>query len=81
MHVIELLPEFATGVDIEVVIAPLPEAARVRRLLRKRQRQLRLGSSFLAAKFSGNALFEDLDRLGGSRSGRFTDEQVEVVGH
>lgn len=81
VHVIQFLEQFFFTVDIEVVIAALPESLSPGQVIPKGQRELAWRAAPFAAKYPGNALLQHLDDFGRSGLGRFIDQQMDVLGH
>ena len=80
MHIVQLLLHLGARVDIEVVIAALPESAQ-RLVSREAQRELAFAPGLIPSHPAREALLEDLDDP--CRSGRagFADQQVHMLGH
>ena len=81
MHIVELLRHLRAGVDIEIIIAALPEAAVFAGPLRKTKGQLARALAFSGAQCAGDALLETLDDLGGTGGAGLAQEQVHMFGH
>jgi len=77
----EFLDYLGAGIDIEIVVAALPETAKGSFLGRKSQGELSLRCALFAAQAAREALFEDLNDCRRSNRSRFADEQVDVFGH
>ena len=81
VHVVQLLDHFRSRIDVEIVVAALPEAPQRSFLGPEVQRQLSLGLSPSAAHAARQTLLEDLQDLGRRRERRFADQQMDVIGH
>src|SRR5579862_6747620 len=83
MPAVQFLDEFLSAPDVKVIGAGLPELRQGIVRLVERQAQLRKVdvSSLLAPQAARDALFQDLHYLGGSRTRRLADQQVNVLGH
>lgn len=81
VHVLQLFPELFAGVHVEVVIAALPEAAKIGVAIRGLACELLDRFALVATHGTGNSLLEDLHyRRGEERSGLF-DYEMDVLGH
>ena len=81
MHIVEFLRHLRARVDIEIIIAALPEAAVFAGTLWKTKGQLARALAFFGAQCAGDALLETLDDLGGSGGAGLAQEQVHMLGH
>ena len=81
MHVVELLCHLGAGVDVEIIVAALPEAAEFTASLRKAKGKLSGALSFSGAQCTGNSLLETLDDLCGACAAGLAQQQVHVLGH
>ena len=80
MHVIQLLHALFRGPDVEVVESCLPKR-RAFRSLSKQVRLSRIALTALGPQGAGSSLFQNLHDLGRSSDFRFTQKQVDVLGH
>lgn len=76
----EFLEDLCAGVDIEIVVAALPEAAQPP-VSGETQRQLAFAVAFLPAYPAGEPLLEDLDDSCWRREAGFAEQQMHVLGH
>ena len=74
----KFLEHLWAGVDIEIVIAALPESPQQAFLLRKTQPELPFQSTLPRSHAARKSLFKDLDDFRRSNRSTFTDEQVEM---
>jgi len=81
MHVVELLGHLRAGVDVEIVITALPEAAEFAASLGKAKSQLTGALALSGAQGAGNSLLENLDNLCGTNAAGLAQQQVHVFGH
>ena len=69
------------GVDVEVVVTPLPEATEFSAAIRRVRGGLSEWFVLVAAQGSGDALFEYLNCGGGKKCGGLVDYEVHMLGH
>lgn len=81
VHVVKFLEHLCVGVDVEIVIAPLPETPQQVFVLRKMQAELAFRSTFPCTHAARKSLLEDLDDFRGSDRSAFADEQMEMFWH
>ena len=81
MHVVELLGHLRAGVDVEIVIAALPEAAKFAASLGKVKSQLAGALGLSGAQGARNSLLENLDNFCGTSAAGLAQEQVHMLGH
>jgi len=81
MHVVKFLLDLCLRVDVEIIIAALPEAAEFTAPLWKAKRKLPVAFAFSGAQGSGDSLLETLDDLCGSCAAGLAQKQMHVFGH
>ena len=81
VHVVEFLDHFCAGVDVEIVIAALPETRQETFLVRKTQAELSFRRALSCSHATRKSLLEDLDDFAGRSRAGFADEQVEMLRH
>ncbi len=80
-HVVEFLLHLRAGVDVEVVVAALPEAAEFAALLWKAEQKLPRALAFSGSQGAGDTLLEALDDLGWTCAAGLAQKQVHMLGH
>ena len=81
MHIVEFFEQLGAGVDVEVVVAALPETAKEILVVRKTERHLFFRTTFPCPHTAGKPLLEDLNDFGGRSGSGLGDEQMQVFGH
>ncbi len=81
VHVVEFLLHLRAGVDVEVVVAALPEAAEFAALPWKAEQKLPRAIAFSGSQGAGDPLLETLDDLGWTCAAGLAQKQVHMLGH
>ena len=81
MHIVKFFEQFRAGIDVEIVVAALPETAQEILPLRKMELQLVFRVAFPSSHSTRQPLLEDLNDFGGRSRSRLGDEQMQVLGH
>ena len=81
MHVVKFLLDLCLRVDVEIIIAALPEAAEFTAPLWKAKHKLPVAFAFSGAQGSGDSLLETPDDLCGSYAAGLAQNQMHVFGH
>jgi hypothetical protein len=81
VHVVKLFDRFFQAPDFEIMQTSLPKARQ--RIVADGECQIQLcgGRSLLAPQAPRDALFQNLNRSGGSSFDRLADEQMEMLRH
>jgi len=80
VHVVEFLLHLRAGVDVEVVVTALPEAAEFAALLWKAEQKLPRALAFSGSQGAGDPLLETPDDLGWTCAAGLAQEQVHMPG-
>jgi len=81
MHVVELFVHLCPGIDVEIVIAALPEPAELGASPWKAKGKLTWALAVSGTEGAGDSLLETLDNRGGACGAGLAKEQVDVFGH
>src|SRR5258705_1655292 len=81
VHVVEFLLHLRAGVDVEVVVAALPEAAEFAALPWKAEQKLPRAIAFSGSQGAGDPLLETLDDLGWTCAAGLAQKQLHMLGH
>jgi len=81
VHIVKLLVQFGSRVNIEVIVAALPESPQSTFPLSKREHQLRPGFAPSAAKRAGHTLFQNLHNFRRWDVSGFAQQKMDVFGH
>ena len=81
MHIVEFFEQLGAGVDVEVVVAALPETAKEISVVGKTEPQLVFRTTLPCSHAAGKPLLEDLNDFGGRSRTGLGDEQMQVFGH
>ena len=81
VHVVKLLLKFGLRVNVEIIVAALPESPQPLLLFRKGKGQLASGVALAGAQGAGDALFENLHNFCRGDVAGFAEQQVDVLGH
>jgi len=81
VHVVELLLKFGSRVNVEVIVAALPESPQPTFPLSKRESQLRPAFAPSAAQRARHPLFENLHNFRRRDVSGFAQQEMDVFGH